>query len=124
MTAYNSKELFTVLGQVRLVDGKKRFVPSSTDHLASLMARLPIGKLISCTFFDKVPTRSAGQLAYHWVLVTYIADYTGDCPEEMHDAIMREKFGTKKIKLKDKVHEVRRSISNRQDFLKQTWLSL
>lgn len=106
------KKLFSVLGEVSLIEGHKRFVPTSKEFLASMMAGIPIGKKLTCTFSEKIPTRSEAQLHYHWVLLTLISDYTGDTKEELHDAIMRIKFGTKLIRLAGHSVQVRKSISN------------
>lgn len=106
------KKLFSVLGEVMLVDGRKKFVPKSTGYLQTLMASMPIGKKLTCTFYDRVPTRSESQLDYHWVLMGIIAEHTGDTKEELHDAIMRIKFGTKLVRLAGHMVQVRKSISN------------
>jgi len=112
MTSSKDKKLFTILGSIILTEGKKKFIPTSVDYFNTLISSLPIGKKLSCTFSDRVPKRSEAQLAYHWVLVGLIADHTGDTREELHDAVMRIKFGTKTISLTGRDVEVRRSISN------------
>lgn len=110
--SFKDKKLFTVLGQVTLVDGRKEFIPSSTGYLQTLMAGMPVGKRLTCTFYDRVPTRSEAQLHYHWVLMGIIAEHTGDTKEELHDAILRIKFGTKLVRLAGHTVQVRKSISN------------
>lgn len=72
----------------------------------------------------KKPTRSESQLRYYWVIVGLLAEHTGDTDEELHDALMKLKFGTKKIKLGKDIVEVRKSISNRAKFPKQDMAEL
>lgn len=55
--------------------------------------------------------RSPAQLAYHWVLMKYLAEWSGFTKEEMHDAVMRLKFGEKEITLGGKTVRVRKSIA-------------
>ena len=76
------------------------------------VSRLAVGKSVSCTFSESVATRSSAQLAYHYVLMKYLSDETGYTKEEVHDAIMRLKFGTKMVRLGDKTVEVRKSVSD------------
>lgn len=106
------KKLFSVLGEVMIVDGRKRFVPKSKDFLNTLIAGVSVGKKLLCTFYDRVPTRSEAQLDYHWLLMGLISEHTGDTKEELHDAVMRIKFGTKLIRLAGQNVQVRRSISD------------
>jgi hypothetical protein len=112
MSSKTNRKIFSVLGQVSLADGRKRFVPHSIDFLNTCISSLPLGKGILCTFYDHVPTRSEQQLDYHWVLVSLMAEHTGYTKEELHDAIMRMKFGTKVIQLAGHSVMVRKSISN------------
>ncbi len=106
------KKLFTVLGEVQLVEGRRKFVPKSSDYLRDIVARLPLGKIVSCTFSERVPTRSEAQLDYHWVLIGLMAEHTGDTKDELHDAVMRIKFGTKLVRIGGHTVQVRKSISN------------
>jgi hypothetical protein len=110
--AHNDKKIFSVLGKVVQNDNRRRLEVNSPTHLHSCLNRLPLGKQITVTFSEKVPTRSEGQLAYHWVLMAYIADHCGYKSEDVHDAVMRVKFGTKHIKIGNLEQEVRRSISD------------
>lgn len=109
---HNDKKLFTVLGSVVQVENRRRFKVNSPMHLESALRRLPMGKQIAITFSERVPTRSQAQLAYHWVLIGYIADHSGYTSEETHDAVMRMKFGTKSIRLGSRTVEVRRSVAD------------
>lgn len=124
MSKATRKEIFTVIGEIQLIDNRHRFVPKSPAFMAANVSRLPIGKKLSCTFYEDVPTRSEGQLAYHWVLMGYIAEHTGFTKDEVHEAVMIKKFGTKKIKLAGEVFVVRRSISNKARFPKPDMVEL
>ena len=110
--ASNRKELFVVLGKMSLVEGKKRFVPHSPKHLTSALSRIPLEKEVACTFSEHIPTRSRNQLAYHYVLVNYIAEYTGHSVKEMHDFIMRVVFGEKEIVIGGIKRMVRKSVAD------------
>lgn len=106
------KEIFTVLGKAQIIDEKRRFVPYSSAYLNQKMSSLPLDKELELKISVAVSSRSKSQLAYHWVLVGLISDYSGYTEAEMHDWIVRAKFGTKKIKLGELTMEVRRSISD------------
>lgn len=108
----NRKELFVILGKIELVDNKKRFIPHSPKHLASALSRISVGKEVACTFSENIPTRSKNQLAYHYVLVSYIAEYTGHSVKEMHDFIMRVVFGEKQISIGGVKRMVRKSVAD------------
>ena len=66
----------------------------------------------------KKPTRSEQQLRYYAVIVGLIADYTGNTWDEMHEALMILNWGTKEIKVGNKIVNVRKSISDRARFSK------
>lgn len=106
------KELFTVLGRMRLIDGKKEFVPNSQKHLSSEQNRIPLNKEIAVTFSEHAPTRSKNQLAYHMVLIGYIAEYTGHSKKDMHDFVMRVVFGEKEIVIGGIKKLVRKSVAD------------
>lgn len=111
------KELFTILGTFQDVvnsDGytETRFVPKSTKHFRTVSRNAPKQKTIAATFYQEVATRSQNQLAYHFVLLGYLAEHTGYTKIELHDAIMRLHFGTKKVTLNGRTTEVRASISD------------
>lgn len=110
------KELFTILGEFKevIVDGRPetRFVPKSVKHFRSCSARAPKNKVVAATFYENVAIRSRNQLAYHFVLLGYIADYTGYTKDELHDAIMRMKFGTKSVTISGQTVEVRKSLAD------------
>lgn len=72
----------------------------------------------------KKPTRSEQQLRYYWVLIGYLAEYTGFTEDEVHDALMKLKFGTKTIQIGNDRVEVRKSISNSARFPKSDMLEL
>ena len=62
------------------------------------------------------PTRSEQQLRFYAVICGLIADETGYTWEECHDALMKLKFGTTKVKIGKDIVEVRKSISNSARF--------
>jgi hypothetical protein len=124
MSKATRKEIFTVLGTIQRVEDRHRFIPNSPGHMSACVSRIPLGKPVSCTFYDQIPTRSEGQLAYHWVLMGHIATHTGYTKDEVHDAIMRKKFGTKKIKLAGMEIEVRKSVSDKARFPKSDMVEL
>lgn len=111
-------ELFTILGEFRdVVDPKTgltetRFVPNSTKHFRTMSAKAPKNKLVAATFTQNVASRSRNQVAYHFVLLKYLADHTGYTVDELHDAIMRLVFGTKVVEINGRAVEVRKSLSN------------
>lgn len=111
------KELFTILGEFQDVVNKDgytetRFVPKSTKHFRTVSSKAPKNKLVAATFYHSVSARSRNQVAYHFVLLRYIAEYTGYSTEELHDAIMKLVFGTKTVSLNGHKVEVRKSLSN------------
>ncbi len=104
-------EIFTVLGTIESVEGVHRFVPSSPGHMRACVSRISLKKRIACTFSEDDSTRSEQQLRYHFVLIGYLADYSGTTTAEMHEAVMILKFGTKTIRIANKEVKVRKSIS-------------
>ncbi len=118
------KKLASILGQVRVVEGKKRFIPNSPDHLQVQVNNLPMGKVIALSFEEYKASRSSQQLAYHFVLMGYVSDYTGYTKEECHDTIMRVKFGTKNVKIGRYTAEIRKSISDSARFPKADMVDL
>src|SRR3990167_9556750 len=94
------KEIFTVLGSIGTTKVKTErgeftrhtFIPNSQDYMRDRLNKIPVGRKISVTFSEEIPTRSQMQLAYHWVLCTLISEHNGDTPDEIHDFIMRLKF--------------------------------
>lgn len=120
MPKHNRKEIFSVLGEIgetevttdRGTYKRHTFIPASQPYMRDRLNKIPLKKKVSVTFFDDIPTRSQQQLAYHFVLLTLISEHTGDSVKDLHDGIMRIKFGTKKIKIMEKEVEVRKSIAN------------
>lgn len=96
-----------------MVDGTKRFVPLSPAHTRQQLDKLFPGKKVSMTISEWDTIRSDAQLHYHWVLMGYLADHIGYSKEEMHDAVMRLKFGEKEITIGGRTLLVRKSISNK-----------
>lgn len=106
------EELFTVIGSFQEVMGRKRFIPNSLAHMNAKSQRVPLDVPVACTFTRHKATRSKSQLAYHFVLAGYIADHCGYTVDETHDALMRLKFGTKKVTIAGSQTEVRHSASD------------
>lgn len=111
----NPKEVFTVLGEVVEVEGKKKFRPNSTTYFNENMSRFMVGKKLVAEFKEFRSLRSEPELRYHMVLCGYISAHTGFTKREVHEAIMKLKFGIKEVKLLGYVAEVRRSISESGD---------
>ncbi len=123
-TGTKEKELFTVLGEFKLIDNKKRFIPKSPAYFNQESQKVPLNKTIAVEFKAKIPSRSNAQLRYHMVLMGYLAEHCGYSREEMHDAVMRIKFGTKQIRIGDLVTEVRKSVSEKASFPKMDMVDL
>jgi hypothetical protein len=105
---------FVVLGTV-VVDeatGRKRVLAKSDRYLRGSLDRLNVGDEVVVTYSTRKPTFSQGQRNLHFALMGYLAEYSGHSVAEMHEYVMREKFGTKRIALGDKIQEVRRSLSD------------
>lgn len=108
-----AREIFTANGMIVPVEGGlKRFVPSSPRYVRSCIDKIPAGKKVSMTIAEVGAIRSGSQLRYHWVLMGYLAEHTGFTKEEMHDAVMRLKFGEKEVRFGSHKVRVRKSISN------------
>lgn len=118
------KPVFTALAETRIVEGRHRLAMKSPEHFQAQINKLPIGKTYGVAVEEYKSTRSSQQLAYYWVLLSYLADYSGHEKEELHDAIMRQKFGTKKIVMGPIAQEVRRSISDAARFPKGEMVDL
>lgn len=104
--------VFSVLGEVVEVEGIHRFIPFSIPHLNACLKRVSRGTKLFAEFSEFRTMRSMAQLRYHWVLMKYIATHSGHTDEEIHDYVMRLKFGEKTIKLgKKRKAKIRRSIS-------------
>lgn len=113
MTKPTNKEIFTCLGSVTPSPTGlgHEFTAKSEKYLADQLNRLPLNKEVTVTFYEHKATRSGQQLSYHWVLIDYIAKYSGNTKEEMHDIMMKQVFGIRKINFMGKEYECRHSIS-------------
>jgi hypothetical protein len=128
-TATKSKELFTVLGTIEIVKDetgfdRHRFIPCSPKYLSGMLSHVPVKTKVSCTFSTKIPTRSQGQLRYHWVLMHFLSEYSGFTPEEMHEIVLTEKFGLKTVKFNGKTYQIRQSISDNAKMTKSDCVEL
>lgn len=106
------KPVFTAIATVELVEGVKKLRLTSPKHWQSMVYKLTPGKRYGVMVSEYKASRSRSQLNYYWAVLGYLSDYTGYQPEELHDAIMRAKFGTTTVKIGPIEQEVRKSISN------------
>lgn len=124
MAKDNRKIVFSVLGDV-VPDGKThRIKIRSPEHYTQQVSGLPVGKKVAVTIEEYAATKSQAQHNYYWALLGYLAEYSGHEPTELHDAIMRRKFGVKQIVVGDLRETVRRSISNAAKFPKGDMVEL
>jgi len=106
---------FKIVGK----EGKKTVALLSRAYYQHFLnTKTKEGDTGTLTITLKKPTRSEQQLRYYAVLVGLIADNCGYTWEEMHDALMKLKWGTKKVKIGNDIVEVRKSISNSARFKK------
>lgn len=118
------RELFKVNGICQIIEGQKRFVPNSPSYLNQKMATLPLNTKIVMVMETPEATRSSAQLAYHFVLMDLLGEHTGYTKSEMHDAVLRLKYGIKEVRLGDKITDVRQSISDSANFPKHEMVEL
>jgi len=111
MSKQTDKEVFTALGVISGPPNRHELVFNSEPYVADQLNRLPVGKKVSMTIYESRPVRSESQLAYHFVLIDYIAKHTGYTKTEMHDIIMKDAFGTKIIEFRGKRYQARESMS-------------
>lgn len=99
------------------VNGKNTIALVSRQYYQHFLnTKTKEGDIGTMTIILKKSTRTEQQLRYYAVLVGLLADYTGNTWEEMHDALMRLKWGTKKVKIGKEIVEVRKSVSNSAKF--------
>jgi hypothetical protein len=110
--ASTNKECFAIIGEFRDQEGRRRFCPDSPAYYNDRCAKQPLSKKYTATFSTKIPTRSQSQLAYHFVLCEYISEHTGFTVSETHELLMREKWGTKLIKIGKYSQSVRESVAD------------
>jgi len=116
--------LFSVIGNVRIVEGRKRFVPNSIDHLNACVSRFPKDKKVLATFSEIRYMRSDAQLRYHRVLCAYIAEHTGFTPDEVHEWCMRIALGEKDVTIDGKTVKIRKSMAVEGDVMKNEAVEL
>ena len=102
---------FTSLGVVQLVNDKKRIVPNSIAYYHAGVSAFPLGTKVRATYKQVKSEHSKAQHAYHFVLCGLIASHTGYTTDDVHDAMMKQAFGTKKVTLLGKTTEARESLS-------------
>jgi len=105
--------------QIKKVDGIKKVALISQPYYQHFLnEKTKEGDKGTLTISLATPTRSEAQLRYYAVVVGLIADNCGYTWDECHDALMKLKWGTKKIKIGKDTVEVRKSISNGARFKK------
>jgi len=110
--ATKSKEFFHIIGEFKDVEGKRRFIPNSPKYYRYQCSKMPLSKQFCVKFTANTGSRSSNQLRYYWCLLGLISDHTGHTSEELHDFVMRAKFGTKTIKIGNLEQEIRMSIAD------------
>lgn len=107
------KEMFSIIGEFKDVDGRRKFIPDSPSYYIDRCSRMPLNKKFTAKFTTKIATRSEQQLAYHWILCQYISEHTGFTPEEVHQLSKQLVWGTQTIKIGKYTAQVLKSISDR-----------
>lgn len=111
-----TKDLFSALATVTEDNANKKLALNSPLHWQHWVNKLPLGKQFHILVSEYIPKRTEPQLDYHWVLMGYLADFSGNTKAEIHEVIMREVFGTKTIEIGGMKQTVRKkSISNAGD---------
>lgn len=87
-----------------------------------LNTKTKVGDFGTMQITFKKPSRTDSQLRYYAVIVGLLATHTGYTWDEMHEALMIIKWGTKEVKIGEQSVRVRKSISNRARFPKD-WMS-
>lgn len=103
---------FTSLGVVQLVNGHKRIVPNSIAYYNAGVSAFPLGTKVRATYKQVKSEHSKAQHNYYFALCGLIASHSGYSVEDVHDAVMKQTFGVKKVTLLGKVTESRESMSN------------
>lgn len=112
------KEVFTALGTIIEVEGKKKFLPRSPAYFRDQISRLPVGKKLAANFTEYKFMRSNAQLRYHMVLCGYLALHTGYTKMQMHDAMVKLCLGVTQVEVLGRKVDVRRSMSDDGDLEK------
>lgn len=112
MARAGTKELFSIYGKFLWHENQIVFVPASPAYYRQCTRRQKSGQKTYVTFSDSKAMRTPSQLKYHWVLMGLLSDHTGFTQDEMHDAVMRIKFGEKEVTLAGITTRVRKSISD------------
>jgi len=98
------------------VNFKKRIQLVSERMYQQFLKGVNVGDKVTISFSFKRPSRTKTQLNYYFVLVGILSDHLGYTKKEMHDWLMRLKWGTKEIKVGNKVETVRESVSDVAEF--------
>lgn len=105
--------------KIALKDGIKVIELLSRPYYQQFLnTKTKVGEVGSMHLTFKKPTRTESQLRYYAVIIGLLAAHTGYTWEEMHQALMILKWGTREIKVNGYIVRVRRSISNKAKFPK------
>lgn len=118
------KAVFTAIGTVEITGQKKKMRLNSPQHWQAMIQKLTPQKRYGISVEEYKAARSRSQLNYYWVLLGYLGDHTGYVPEELHDALMRAKFGVKTVRIGPIEQTVRKSIANIARFPKSDMVEL
>jgi hypothetical protein len=100
--------------------GKKSLKMASETYFSHfLYTKAKVGDKGTMILTFKKPSRSQSQLRYHMTLCGLIGNHTGYTTEEVHDAVMRIKNGTKVVSLGGFNVHVRDSVAEKAKFPKQ-----
>jgi len=113
MSSSTNKTVWSVIGEFRDLDGRRKFVPDSSDYYIDRCSKMPLGKKYTCDITTNIPTRSEAQLAYHWILCQYISEHTGFTPDEVHQLSKQLVWGTKTVNIGKYTAQVCKSIADR-----------
>lgn len=117
MAKHNEKQIFSAICTITpytTPEGHTRHTPrpSSPAYVHDRLKRIQAGKKVRMTISEDIPTFSEQQRDYHFVLCVYLAEHTGFTKNEMHDVIMKLKYGVRYKEFRGKKFEVRESISD------------
>lgn len=87
-----------------------------------LNTKTKVGEVGTMSLTFRKPSRTDAQLRYYAVIIGLVASHVGYTWEELHEALMILRWGTKEVKIGNQIVRVRKSISNRAKFPKD-WMS-
>ena len=102
---------FTSIGTVQMIGGQKRIVPTSIGHYMTGVARFNVGAKVRVVYKEVKGSHTKAQHNYHYALCGLISDHTGYTVDEVHDAMMKQTFGVRKVTILNRTTEARESLS-------------